>query len=275
MTESEDACRRGVEHAARAGDHLEEVEILAGLALPALAGPRPVTEAIQVCEGLWARVQGNRRAQGFVLTHKAQLLAMVGLFDEARQTLADAGAVLHEAGIKRWIAGTAIAAGFIEAEAGNLIEAERNLRDGGERGPNSVRNDRAYVGPYLARVLCDQGRYQEALEEVTLLDNDARTSLDVDTNIYQLGARARAMAGIGQTDDAERLAREAVAIGATTDCLALHGDALSDLAHVLAATGKLEQAAIAAREAIRLYEAKGFTLAVDRAKTFLLTVESR
>jgi len=271
MTASEDACRRAVEHAARAGDHREEIEIVAGLALAAVAGPRPVIDALQVCEDLLDRVQENRRAQGFVMGHKAQLLAMAGLFEGARQTLAEAGMILREAGIKRWIAGFAIAASFIEAAAGNLVEAERQLR-GGEPEPNSTKIDRAYMAPYLARLLCDQDRYQEALDELVFLGDDAMTLQDVDTNIYQLGARARALAANGQPEEAERLAREAIAIGATTDCLALHGDALADLAHVLAATGKPEQAAGAAREAIRLYEAKGFRPAVERTRAFLSTV---
>jgi class 3 adenylate cyclase/tetratricopeptide (TPR) repeat protein len=272
MTASEDACRRAVEHAARAGDHREEVEIVAGLAVAALAGPRPVMDALQVCEDLLVRVQPNRRAQGFVMTNMAQLLAMAGLFTRARRTLAEGGAILREAGIKRWIAAHALAAGFIEAEAGDFIEAERKLREGEERLPNSIQNDRASMAPYLARVLCHQGRYREALEELLLLDDDAPALLDVDTSIYQRGARARALARIGRPDEAERLAHEAVAIGATTDCLALHGDALADLADVLATTGKPEQAVSAAQGALRLYEAKGSKPAAERTKAFLLRV---
>ena len=267
MTTSEDACRRAVEHAVRADDHREEIEIVAGLALAALAGPRPVMDALHVCENLLLRVQGNRRAQGFVMTHMAELLAMAGLFEEARRILAEGGAILREAGIKRWIAGNTLAAAFIEAQAGNLIEAERKLR---EAGPGSV--DRAFMAPYLARVLCDQGRYQDALDEMVLLSDDALTLQDVDTHIYQLVARARALAGVGQADEAERLADEAVAIGATTDCLALHGDALADQARVLATNGKPEEGARAAREAIRLYKAKGFTPAMERTTAFLLTL---
>jgi tetratricopeptide (TPR) repeat protein len=121
-------------------------------------------------------------------------------------------------------------------------------------------------------VLCDQGRYQEALEELSLVDTDVPTLTDVDTDVYQLGARARAMAAIGQSEEAERLARAAVSIGATTDCLALHGDALVDLARVLSTTGKPDEAASAAREAMRLYEAKGFTPAVERTRALVLNV---
>jgi tetratricopeptide (TPR) repeat protein len=264
MRASEDACRRAIEHAVRAGDRREEIEIVAGLALVALAGPRPVIDALQDCEDLLVRVQGNRRSEGFVLGFIAELQAKTGLIEKARQTLAEANAILGEAGIKRWIAGHAMVAGSIEAEAGNLIEAERKLRTGAQ--------NRTSLAPYLARVLCDQGRYQEALEELSLVDTDVPTLTDVDTDVYQLGARARAMAAIGQSEEAERLARAAVSIGATTDCLALHGDALVDLARVLSTTGKPDEAASAAREAMRLYEAKGFTPAVERTRALVLNV---
>ena len=275
MTASEDACRRAADHAVRAGDHREEVEIVAGFALPALAGPRPAMDALRVCEDLLIRVQGNRRAQGFVLGFIAELQAKAGSVERARQTLAESSAILSEAGIKRWIAGNAIVAGFIEAEAGNFIEAERKLRNGVEQGPNSPQADRVTLAAYLARVLCDQGRYQEALEELSLINTDLPVLIDVDTNIYQLGARARALAALDRPDEAERYAREAVSIAAKTDCLGLHGDALVDLARVMAATGKPEQGVSAAREAMRLYEAKGFTPAVERTKAFLLTMGRR
>jgi len=56
---------------------------------------------------------------------------------------------------------------------------------------------------------------------------------------------------------------------ARTDYLALHGDALVHLAHVLHGAGKVDEAVAAAREAIGLYERKGATYLVERTRKLL------
>ena len=61
----------------------------------------------------------------------------------------------------------------------------------------------------------------------------------------------------GNHREAERLAREAVAIMATSDYLEAHASAVADLGEVLHIAGKLEESAVATEEAIRMYERKG------------------
>jgi len=56
--------------------------------------------------------------------------------------------------------------------------------------------------------------------------------------------------------DAERLAREAIAIVETTDGLRWQGDAHSDLAVVLETAGRREESAAELREALDRYERK-------------------
>jgi tetratricopeptide (TPR) repeat protein len=68
--------------------------------------------------------------------------------------------------------------------------------------------------------------------------------------------QARVHAGRGKHAQAERLAREAVAIGDSTDALNYQGDALCDLAEVLAAAGRGDKAATALEQAIERYERK-------------------
>jgi tetratricopeptide (TPR) repeat protein len=60
----------------------------------------------------------------------------------------------------------------------------------------------------------------------------------------------------GQHDEAERLANEAVAVGEDTDRLNGQGDALCDLAQVLAAAGRSDEAADALEQALGRYERK-------------------
>jgi tetratricopeptide (TPR) repeat protein len=61
----------------------------------------------------------------------------------------------------------------------------------------------------------------------------------------------------GDPAEAERLAREAVAITEQTDALWWQGDAFVDLAKVLEAAGRPDEAATAYREALDRYERKG------------------
>ena len=51
--------------------------------------------------------------------------------------------------------------------------------------------------------------------------------------------------------------RSAVALAAQTDQLSPHADALLDLAHVLAASGRASEARAAASQALDLYQRKG------------------
>jgi hypothetical protein len=57
--------------------------------------------------------------------------------------------------------------------------------------------------------------------------------------------------------DAEKLAREAVAIAEATEATTFHADALLALSDVLAATGRAREAEDAAARAAALYRAKG------------------
>jgi tetratricopeptide (TPR) repeat protein len=69
--------------------------------------------------------------------------------------------------------------------------------------------------------------------------------------------RAKALARLGRFEEAERLAREAVAILADTDYVNAHADTVADLGEVLLHAGRPSDAVTAVREAIHLYELKG------------------
>ena len=69
-------------------------------------------------------------------------------------------------------------------------------------------------------------------------------------------AQALIQAHRGEHEDAEHLAREAVAIGKQTDALTSQGDAFRDLAEVLRASGGIEAAADALEQALDRYERK-------------------
>ncbi len=68
--------------------------------------------------------------------------------------------------------------------------------------------------------------------------------------------QALVYASRGEHDEAERLAREAAAITDNTDSLVYQAEVRCDLAEVLQAAGRGEDAAAALREALDRYERK-------------------
>ena len=92
---------------------------------------------------------------------------------------------------------------------------------------------------------------------------------DITAQVPWRGARAKALARRGSVEEAERLAREGVAIAEGSDWPNLRGDALIDLAEVLMAAHDTSGAASAARGAIEQFERKGNTVMASRAWAFL------
>jgi tetratricopeptide (TPR) repeat protein len=117
----------------------------------------------------------------------------------------------------------------------------------------------------LAQALYDQGRLDDA-EEAARLSRENAAGEDVSPQIVWRGVEAKILARRGETYDAETLAREAVEIAAATDFLTYHADALSDLAEVLEAAGRAEEAREAVRSALDLYEEKGNLVSAGRAR---------
>jgi hypothetical protein len=78
-------------------------------------------------------------------------------------------------------------------------------------------------------------------------------------------ARAKIRAHRGEHDEAEALAREAVAVVERTDLLNTHGDTLADLGEVLALAGRSAAAAVY-DEAAGIFERKGNLASLDRVR---------
>jgi hypothetical protein len=68
---------------------------------------------------------------------------------------------------------------------------------------------------------------------------------------------ARTLADRGRHTEATELASATVALAAQTVLLSQHTDALLDLAHVLAASGRFPEAQAAATQTLALYQRKG------------------
>jgi tetratricopeptide (TPR) repeat protein len=109
--------------------------------------------------------------------------------------------------------------------------------------------------PDLGRSLCVLGRYDEA-ESLAQLGRKLGDEQDASTQMLWRQAQALVHAHRGQHNEAERLAREAVAIGERTDALNFQAAAFCDLGEVLAAAGRDEEAAEALEQALERYERK-------------------
>ena len=86
------------------------------------------------------------------------------------------------------------------------------------------------------------------------------------TQMLSRQVRAKVLARRGEHAEAERLAREAVAIGEGTDALNWQGDANADLAEVLLLGGKAGEAAAALEQALDRYERKGNLVMARRTR---------
>jgi tetratricopeptide (TPR) repeat protein len=105
----------------------------------------------------------------------------------------------------------------------------------------------------LGRSLCALGRHEEA-EPLARLGRELGDEQDAMTQALSRQVQALVHARRGHHTQAEQLAREAVAITERTDALNLQGDVLFDLAEVLHAAGRSDEAAAAFAQALERYQ---------------------
>jgi tetratricopeptide (TPR) repeat protein len=110
--------------------------------------------------------------------------------------------------------------------------------------------------PLLGRSLCVLGRHEEAEPLAQLGRSLDETEQDLYTQALWRQVQALVHASRDQHAEAMALAREAVAIMEPTDALSIQGDAFCDLAEVLAAAGRVGEAAEAYEQALERYERK-------------------
>ncbi len=117
----------------------------------------------------------------------------------------------------------------------------------------------------LARCVLAQGRDAEAASLCAESERLAAPE-DVATGALWRGVRARLLAAAGEHAAAEGLAREAVALVEPTDLLTDRATVLLDLAEVLLAGGRADDAGRIRERAVALHEEKGNRVAAARAR---------
>jgi tetratricopeptide (TPR) repeat protein len=260
---------RAAELARDAGDEALERSALIARLRPIAYGPTPAGEGIAFCGLLVESDLANVADKAHALQVRALLLAMSGDFEAARSSGTRAGALIEEFGLTLQRGIYAIDVGLAELLAGDLDRSERVLREGHdllvEIGDTGVRSS---VDAILGDVLFLQGRDEEALAFAE--ESHAAGAIDdLDSQPRWRGVRARVLSRRGVHDEALELVRDALALLEPTDFLGQHAYICDVHGEVLAASGRLEEAAAAVERAIALHEAKGNVVSAERSRATL------
>jgi tetratricopeptide (TPR) repeat protein len=221
-------------------------------------------EVARRVEELIEEERGNRTVEAYLSHSLAHLRAWEGRFDEARRHAARYRSILLDSGQEALWCDSSEAAADVELWAGDPSAAIRILTESQHRFDELGLADPVLL-PFLARAFLAAGRYEEAEEWAA---RAAETSHGLWRPLGRaMLAQVRARQGRG--DEAETLAREAVAAFEQTDFVIFHGQVLVALADVLGVLGRTEEATAAAEEGIRLFERKGAWALADHARSQL------
>jgi class 3 adenylate cyclase/tetratricopeptide (TPR) repeat protein len=266
-----DAFERAFAHARRASDERQANQALIQIGIDLIYGPTPAEEAIRRCEAALEDTSisrwGGMGFMGALAVHEA----MLGDFDAARELIERVRTMTEDLGLARGLPFILRAehGWIVETLAGDHGAAEREIRVAyealeqiGEKGLLSTQAAR------LGQSLYAQQRYVEA-EDYAKISEQAGASDDIVTQMLWRQVRAKTLARRGHVEDAEELARDAVALAEPTDALDMRADGLVDLAEVLRLIGRTDETTGVLEGALRLYEQKGDVVSAARARSVL------
>ena len=258
-----EAFERAAAHARRA--RLPH-ELLGHRASARFFGTTPVSEMLA-----WMDEAEARGAPPFGLrAHRAGALAMLGRFDEARAILVQVRAELADRGggipLAMVTGGDSVDVELLAGDPAAAVElGEAGCRLLDDLGEQSLLSTEA---GQLAQALYAVDRLEEA-DAWAGRAAELGASDDAITQMLWRQVRAKVLARRGENVEAERLAREAVAVCDETDMLDAQGDVYADLSEVLLLAGKTDEAAAVLEQAVERYERKGNLVSAQRAQARL------
>jgi class 3 adenylate cyclase/tetratricopeptide (TPR) repeat protein len=257
-----EAQEQALQHARRAGHMTAPVF---PVAIPLLLGPRRASETLAALDGLLAEAPDSK-----ALVFRAVMLAQLGRLDEAWGLAVPAEERARElgfaAGPRGYVAKIASLAGHDEVAAEYRRKANEVLEA-------SDRMSELSTGlAEHGRVLCDLRRHEEA-EALALRARELGDAEDTSTQQFSRQTQALVHSARGEHAAAERLAREAVDFSLRSDSPWHQGDAFFDLGQVLEALGRPEEAVVAFREALALYERKEIVPLARRVRERLASLQ--
>jgi class 3 adenylate cyclase/tetratricopeptide (TPR) repeat protein len=263
------AAEQVVERARRTGNLRAEIRGALVYAWALLYGPTPVADASARVREVADRISADQLGVAKVNLQLAQLTAMAGDFDTARELYRTSQQKLDELRAGIHALSTSLDAARVELLAGDPAAAEQLLRrDFDALTAIGERYSLSSVAGLLAHAVERQDRVDEA-EQITRIAEEISAPDDLDAQAIWRGARARVLARKGRYPEAEALAREAVEMRARVDTLVDRVDAFMDLADVLRRAGDRPGSDAVLREALVAASSKGDVVAERRIQELL------
>ena len=216
----------------------------------------PVAEGLAWLQRLLDAEPENRTLDANLAGFVTVLEAMSGRIDEAREHIADSRALARDLGLTWQAAVQELLSGYVELMGGNPVAAERDMlmaqqafREIGEGWFLST----SMVD--LPRALYEQGRYDDAFALLGSIDE--LSGPDCEWRIKRTGSPRGCSPDAG-AEEAERLAREGVAIAANSEFVVLHVEMSFSISRRFSASpAESREAAGAAEDARWLPSTKG------------------
>jgi tetratricopeptide (TPR) repeat protein len=262
------AAERGILHADRAGDLRQAGWHRIYRTACGYFGLAPMDDVDEEmkCDLAWARQTGSIWLEALLLWPLGAQQVARGNTAAGKELIERGVAIMSELGMRLFAASTVT--GWVWYVTDDPGAAEAHLGESytalAEAGEKSRSPDVAFM---LADALYEQGRYEEAAETASAAAG--ATGDDVSWQVLELAVAAKLLARRGRREEAESLARQAVAVAFTAEYIDSRAESLLALATVLRLAGRLEEATTAMQNVVAIWEAKGNILFAQRARARL------
>ena len=265
-TETIRALERGLEHVRRADSYSLTSDLVTWIRAAYGHGPTPVDEALRRSAALDELIGASSLGEADSAMQRARLIAMRGDLNEARGLLRTAREAFLAAGMTLNAAISLHILGFVEHRAGDVAAREETLRANlAELQQLDAVAYEVTSTVFLAECLYEQGRYDEA-RELSHVVRHRTAPGDLVNFVYVDGIDACLLARTGRTTEALPLAERAVELTDATDFYSTRYVARTLAAEAHHLSGQSEVAERLAREAVDIAVAKGDVMAAQRAQ---------
>jgi class 3 adenylate cyclase/tetratricopeptide (TPR) repeat protein len=238
-------------------------------------GPTPVEEGIARIQAILDEAGPDPVVEHLLYRGLGALYGLMGSFDRGRELLERSRSLGLELGMRFRAEGVkGHFLGPLERLAGNLERAAQLEREAFES--MTAAGDQAFASTAagaLAICLTEMGHFDEA-EVYAQIATDTASSDDFVSQAMSRAVMGRILATRGEIEEGEAYAREAVRLVDASDYLTYRGEMQLELASVLTAAGRRDDAEEAVRRAIAHFEAKGATAWITRARKWLPTASA-